>query len=167
MRSETKSAEALGEGGANKNLDAELKKTVEKCLQPFDEKAKIELETNGTTRINIISDQPGLFIGHFGQTLEVWQNLVRLMANKIYLERRALVVDAQNYKADKANELQELALQVAQNVKKSGYPQTLRPMNAYERRIVHTALNDFEGITTTSVGEEPARCIEIKASLTI
>ena len=75
-----------------------------------------------------------------------------------------VVVDVAGYKESKTQELTELALQVAENVKKSGYPQHLRPMNAYERRVIHVALADFKGIVTTSVGDEPYRYIEIKTS---
>jgi len=113
-------------------------------------------------QVNIDSKNSGLLIGHFGETLNALQGVLRLVAGKLAGQPVSLVVDVAGYKANKAKELEELALQMAENVKNSGYAQTLRPMNSYERRVVHVVLKDFPGIEAVSTGEEPYRCIEIK-----
>ncbi len=138
-----------------------LEKTIKKIMSFLDAEAEVKKE-GGTYAVNISSSDSGRLIGRFGQTLTELQHLIRMVANQMVGERVSLVVDVENYKANKNRELEELALSVADNVQKSGYPQTLRSMNAYERRVIHAALTDFPGVETLSVGEEPNRCIEIK-----
>jgi spoIIIJ-associated protein len=142
----------------NKNLQ----KTVLKIMQLIDPKAKVEVLEGDTIMVNITSEESGRLIGKFGQTLQDLQHIVRLIANQEAGERVSLTVDVDSYKANKNRELEELALSVADNVQKSGYPQTLKPMNAYDRRVIHSALTDFEGVESISQGEEPNRYIEIK-----
>ena len=157
----------------NKN---ELKKVFQKIILMLDGSAQIEIKeappatpergaSDGgrgeTWQINIAAEKSGILIGRYGETLNALQSLFRVIGSQSK-EPIKLVVDVAGYKAAKAHDLEELALQVAENVKKSGYPQTLRPMNPYERRIIHVALADFKGIEAISVGEEPYRCIEIK-----
>ncbi len=139
-----------------------LEKLIKDILKSFDPKAKVEITVGETIGVNIESEMSGQLIGRFGQTLEALQHLIRLAANKLAGEPIKLALDVQGYKASKNRELEELALSVAENVSKSGYPQSLRPMNSYERRVIHTALTDFSGIEVSSVGEEPNRYIEIK-----
>jgi len=143
--------------------DKELQKVVEDCFKFFDPKTIVKVDFGETINVSINNKEAGRLIGPMGQNLEVCQYIVRMMANKIFGRVVPLSLDIGEYKAKKVRELQELALQVADNVKKSNYPQTLRPMNAYERRIIHIALKEFDGVVTTSVGEEPYRCVEIKA----
>lgn len=141
----------------------DFEKVIKEFMKSFDSKAKIEIiEENDAWQVNIDAANSGLLIGHFGETLEAFQHLIRLMANKLAGDRISLAVDIGGYKSSKNRELEELALQVAENVKNSGYAQTLRPMNSYERRIVHVVLKDFPEIEAISTGEEPYRCIEIK-----
>jgi len=141
----------------------DLEKVVENFMKYFDPKVKVEVEEGETWEVKIDAANSGLLIGRFGETLNSFQHLIRLMASKLAGDSRVPVsVDIGDYKGKKNKELEELALQMAENVKNSGYGQTLRPMNSYERRIVHVALKDFDGIEAVSVGEEPYRCIEIK-----
>lgn len=140
----------------------ELEKLIKEILKSLDDKCKVEVAMGETIGVNIGSEMSGQLIGRFGQTLEALQHLIRLAANKLAGEQVRLALDVQGYKASKNRELEELALSVAENVSKSDYPQSLRPMNSYERRIVHTALTGFEGVEVSSVGEEPNRYIEIK-----
>ena len=142
--------------------DKELQKVVKNCFKYFDKDVKVDVVFGPTINVGLELKEAGHLIGPMGQTLESGQYIVRLMANKIFGRVVPLSLDIGQYKAKKIQELQELALQVADNVQKSQYPQTLRSMNAYERRIIHTALTDFDGVVTTSVGEEPYRCVEIK-----
>lgn len=146
----------------NKIDKKDLEKLVLSVFKYIDDQAKIEIEEGETLNINIESANSGSLIGRFGQNLEAVQHIIRLMVNQAAGEQIPLMVDVANYKASKNKELEELALSVADNVVKSGYPQSLRPMNSYERRIIHNALNGFDGIEAVSVGEEPTRYIEIK-----
>ncbi len=139
-----------------------MQKTIQKIISLLDEKAEVEVIEKDTWQVNISSKDSGLLIGHFGETLNALQGILRLVAQKLAGQPVSLAVDVAGYKANKAKELEELALQVAENVKNSGYGQTLRPMNSYERRVVHVVLKDFPGIEAVSTGEEPYRCIEIK-----
>ena len=152
-----------------------LENLILSIIKFIDPKAKVEIEVatpttpersdggrGETIKVNIVSEDSGLLIGRFGQTLDSVQYIIRLMINMAMGEQTSSTVDVAGYKAGKEKELVELALSVAENVKNSNYPQSLRPMNAYERRIVHSALTGFEGIETASVGEEPTRYIEIK-----
>lgn len=163
MRNEMKPSEAKGEVGANNDKSKEIEVVILSMMKFIDPKAKIEVEMDDDhIGINIVSEDSGLLIGHFGQTLDSVQYVVRMMINKVMGQPTPSSVDVAGYKANKEKELVELATATAENVKNSQYPQSLRPMNAYERRIVHATLNDFDGIETASVGEEPMRFIEIK-----
>lgn len=140
----------------------DIEKTFKKILSFLDAEVSVTVDKKNTYSVNITSGNSGMLIGRFGQTLESLQYLLRMIANQIVGERVSLVVDVEGYKAKKDQELEELALSVADNVQKSGYPQTLKPMSAYDRRVIHAVLTDFDGVETVSIGEEPNRCIEIK-----
>lgn len=144
----------------------EFEKVLEEFLKYFDEDVKLEIiegEKEGDSwEVKIDAANSGLLIGKFGDTLNAFQHIIRLMAAKLAGGRFPVAVDIGNYKSSKNKEIEELSLLVAENVKNSGYGQTLRPMNAYERRIVHVVLKDFPDIEAISVGEEPYRCVEIK-----
>jgi len=165
----------------------DLEKVVKDFMKYFDPKVKVEIDPPATPErsdggrgeparnasqrdagggeswnVKIDAANSGLLIGRFGETLNSFQHLVRLMAVKLAGERVSLSVDIGDYKGKKNREIEELAMAVAENVKNSGYAQTLRPMNSYERRIVHVVLKDAPGVEVASVGEEPYRCVEIK-----
>ncbi|AKM82246.1 TPA: KH domain-containing protein [Candidatus Berkelbacteria bacterium] len=142
--------------------EKELQELVLSVIKFIDPNAKVEVEVKDNIRINIVSEDSGMLIGKFGQTLESLQYVIRMMLNKAMDERVSAVIDVAGYKANKEKELEELALATAENVRNSKYAQDLRPMNAYERRIVHTVLTDFEGVEVVSEGEEPMRFIKIK-----
>jgi spoIIIJ-associated protein len=146
----------------SKLKEKDIEKLVLDVLRYFDPKAKVDIKIGDSIEVNIESDDSGSFIGRFGQNLEALQHVIRLMANQAAGEQVSLTVDVAGYKAKKNKELEELALSIADNVVKAGYPQSLRPMNSYERRVIHSALNNFDGIEAVSVGEEPLRYIEIK-----
>lgn len=136
---------------------------VKEFVKYIDEKAGVEIiEKDDAVTVNITSENSSILIGKFGATLDAMQYVLRMMANKEEGERIKLSVDVAGYKAKKNQELEELALSVADNVAKAEYPQSLRPMNSYERRIIHTTLADFPGVEVLSVGEEPLRYIEIR-----
>jgi len=141
----------------------EIKEIAKKLMDPIDKDAVIEVKsTEENLSINIMSSESGRLIGFHGETMESVQYLLRLMVAKVAGVFIPLSVDIDNYKSRKNQELEEFALQVAENVKKSGYAQELRPMNSYERRIIHAILNDFEGIKTDSIGEGELRRVKVE-----
>lgn len=108
---------------------------------------------------------PGILIGRGGQTLDCLQYLLRTMISHILEEDiPPIVVDVSGYKQRRFKYLKELAVKVANQVVETGQPFTLEPMSAYERRIVHTALNDDERVITESTGFEDDRKVVIKPS---
>ena len=106
---------------------------------------------------------PGILIGKGGQTLDCLQYLVRTMiANKRDEELPPIVIDVSGYKQRRFQYLKDLAARIADQVASSGSPFTLEPMSAYERRIVHNALNDDARVVTESTGYDYDRRVVIK-----
>ena len=106
----------------------------------------------------------GLLIGHHGDTLDAFQYLVNLAANKKETDERKytrISVDIENYREKREQTLRALADRMAQKVKKTGRSVTLDPMNAYERRIIHAQVQGIEGVSTNSVGSDSNRRVVI------
>ena len=102
--------------------------------------------------LNIISEHSAILIGKKGKNLDAIQLLVNVFAGQL-ISHVKVVVDSESYRMRHEEYLVRLAFKTAQIVKKSGRSQLLEPMNPFERRLVHTALNDIEGIETKSEGE--------------
>ena len=131
----------------------------------FDSEAQVMVEKSPVGDgwwIKVTSPNSGHLIGKMGETLEAIQYILRLMASQKFGEFLPLTVDVDDYKSKKVSELTELAQAMAANVKISGYGQEMKPMGAYERRLVHVALENFEGIKADSVGEGDLRRIRIE-----
>jgi len=108
---------------------------------------------------------PGILIGRGGQTLDSLQYILRTMVSDILKEEiPPIVIDVSGYKQRRFKYLKEMAAKVANQVAETGQPLTLEPMSAYERRIIHTALNDDERVITESTGFEESRKVVIKPS---
>ena len=104
----------------------------------------------------------GLVIGYRGETLDSLQYLVSLVVNKDHSEAyKRVTLDTENYRKKREETLIKVAEKTAYKVKKTGRPYKLEPMNPYERRIIHSALQDYSEISTYSEGEEPYRRIVI------
>lgn len=114
-----------------------------------------------TLHIDVTGRDCGAAIGRHGETLEAIQYLASLVANKASVERIRVVVDIGGYRRRRENTLINLAERTAEKVSLSGQPINLEPMNPAERRIIHSALQDYPGVTTFSEGEEPERHIVI------
>jgi predicted RNA-binding protein Jag len=148
-----------------KNIDVKkIEKQMTGFLSYFDPEVKVTVELTDSLYINAETKDAGLLIGQMGQTLMTLQYIVRLMVAKTVGGYVPLTFDVGRYKGKKEDELKELAITMAENVKNSGYPQQMRPMNSYDRRLVHVILKDFEGVEAVAIGEEPVRYIEIKPS---
>lgn len=140
----------------------EFVSTIVKDLQ-LDAEVKSE-ETDGkNTRIVISGESAGMLIGHHGETLDALQYLANLSANKGDDEKNhaKITVDIENYRAKREETLRSLARRLASRVRKSGRNITLEPMNPYERRIVHSEVQNIEGVSTYSIGSDDNRKIVI------
>ncbi len=119
-------------------------------------------EENDIININLKGHKMGLVIGYRGETLDSLQYLVSLVVNKNHENPyKKVVLDAENYRHKREETLINVAQKTAYKVKKSGRPYKLEPMNPYERRIIHSALQEYTDINTYSEGEEPFRRIII------
>ncbi|MEA5049129.1 MAG: RNA-binding cell elongation regulator Jag/EloR [Eubacteriales bacterium] len=119
--------------------------------------------TDNGLRLCINAETMGLLIGRRGETLDAMQYLVSLVANKNRKEEGFLRVtlDTEGYRFRREETLKRLARKNATHVRQTGRPVAMEPMNPYERRILHSALQGFTGVTTHSEGEEPNRHVVI------
>ena len=103
----------------------------------------------------------GVLIGKRGQTLDSLQYLVSLVVNREVEEYIRVKVDTENYRQRRRETLENLAKNIAYKVKKTRRPVSLEPMNPYERRIIHSTLQNDKYISTHSEGDEPFRRVVI------
>jgi spoIIIJ-associated protein len=115
-----------------------------------------------TIYIKIKGEKASELIGYRGETLEALQNIISAIANKQTNDRVRIILDILDYKEKRKEALEGLAKKVERTVIKNGKPFRLEPMNAYERKIIHTALQDSNEVTTNSVGEEPYRRVVVR-----
>ena len=111
--------------------------------------------------IDLSGDQMGILIGKRGQTLDSLQYLVSLVVNKDSDDYIRVKVDTENYRERRKETLENLAKNMAYKVKRTKRPLSLEPMNPYERRIIHSALQDDKYVTTHSEGDEPFRRVVV------
>ena len=116
---------------------------------------------DGTLNVNLEGDDMGILIGKRGQTLDSIQYLTSLVVNKGKAAYVRVKIDTENYRERRKATLENLAKNMAFKVKKTRRPAYLEPMNPYERRIIHSALQNDPYVTTHSEGEEPARKVVI------
>ena len=111
--------------------------------------------------IDLSGDEMGVLIGKRGQTLDSLQYLVSLVVNKGSEDYIRVKVDTENYRKRRKDTLENLAKNIAYKVKRTRRPVSLEPMNPYERRIIHSALQNVRYVTTHSEGEEPFRHVVV------
>jgi len=111
--------------------------------------------------INLSGDDMGILIGKRGQTLDSIQYLVNLVVNKGNAPYLSITIDTENYRQRRKETLESLAYNLAKKVKQTGKKVVLEPMNPYERRIIHSSLQNNKFVTTYSEGEEPYRNVVI------
>lgn len=111
--------------------------------------------------IKISGDDMGIIIGKRGQTLDAVQYLVNLVVNKGTAPYISVTLDTENYRERRKETLETLAFNLAKKVKHTGKNVVLEPMNPYERRIIHSALQNDRYVTTYSEGDEPYRNVVI------
>lgn len=111
--------------------------------------------------IDLSGDDMGVLIGKRGQTLDSLQYLVSLVVNKETEDYIHVKVDTENYRKRRRETLENLAKNIAYKVKRTRHPVSLEPMNPYERRIIHSSLQNDKYVTTHSEGEEPFRHVVV------
>lgn len=111
--------------------------------------------------INLSGSDMGIIIGKRGQTLDSIQYLVNLVVNKGDAPYLSITLDTENYRQRRKETLESLAYNLAKKVKQTGKKVVLEPMNPYERRIIHSSLQNNKYVTTYSEGEEPYRNVVI------
>ena len=118
---------------------------------------EIFITNEGNYKVILQGKELGAIIGRRGETLDAIQQLTSYTVNRGQSKRVRIHVDAEGYRAKREESLQRLAVKVAGKVVKYRKNMTLEPMNAYERHVIHTALQDYKGVTTYSTGVEPNR----------
>ncbi len=161
--------------GINKKLAvirAKKKDTLEDIVQEFLENLfkVMEVETvvdikyndeDKTMDINLTGPEMGVLIGKRGQTLDALQKIAQSVVNKHSEEFIRVKLDTENYRARRKDTLENLARNIAYKVKRTKKSVVLEPMNPYERRIIHSALQNDKYVNTRSEGEEPFRRVVI------
>ena len=122
---------------------------------------KVYEEEKGRYKVILQGQKLGALIGRRGETLDAIQQLTNYAVNSGNEKRIRVHVDAENYRARREASLESLAMKVAAKVKKYRRSVTLEAMNAYERHVIHAALQDVKGVTTYSVGTEPNRRVVV------
>ncbi len=118
-------------------------------------------DEEGNVRVNMEGDTLGILIGRRGETLDALQYLTSLQVNKGQEDYTRVTLDTEGYRAKREEALVRLANRMANRAQKTGRKVSLEPMNPYERRILHSALQDHPAVTTHSEGEEPNRHVVI------
>ena len=132
-------------------------------LEHMDSPAAVKVyeEEKGRYKAILEGQKLGALIGRRGETLDAIQQLTNYAVNSGKDKRIRIHVDAENYRARREASLESLAMKVAGKVKKYRRSVTLEAMNAYERHVIHAALQDVKGVTTYSVGTEPNRRVVV------
>lgn len=136
-----------------RDVFAAMKMTVAMDIRYEEEQHILEIELSG--------DEMGVLIGKRGQTLDSLQYLVSLVVNKGVEDYIKVKVDTENYRQRRKETLENLAKNIAYKVKRTRKPVTLEPMNPYERRVIHAALQNDRYVSTHSEGEEPYRKVVV------
>ena len=152
-----KSPEDLGEE-VNDERAQEIRKFLSGLLQQMEVQAevKVYLPEKGRYKVFLEGQGLGAIIGRRGETLDAIQQLTSYSVNRTG-SRVRVQLDAENYRAKREQSLERLANKVAGKVVKYRRSVTLEPMNAYERHVIHTALQEVPGVTTYSTGVDPNR----------
>ena len=120
-----------------------------------------EIDEDGSLSINMEGDNMGILIGKRGQTLDSLQYLTNRVANKMQDGYVSVKLDTENYRQRRKETLENLAKNIAHKVKRTKRSVSLEPMNPYERRIIHSALQADKYVSTHSEGEEPYRRVVV------
>ncbi len=145
-------------------VESSAKKFLTKVFKAMNIEATIEIlldEEDETLLVNLIGEDMGVLIGKRGQTLDSLQYLTSLVVNKYSEGYLKVKLDTENYRERRKETLENLAKNIASKVKRTHKPVTLEPMNPYERRIIHSALQNDRYVETHSEGDEPYRKVVV------
>ena len=166
------SAGFLGLARRDAVIKVRKKYSVEGSIQEFLEQVfaamnlKVEIiitqdEESNTYNVELKGDDMGILIGKRGQTLDSLQYLTNLAVNKQSEEYIKVKIDTEDYRKRRKETLEHLAKNIAYKVKRTKRPVSLEPMNPFERRVIHSALQNDKFVTTHSEGEEPYRHVVV------
>lgn len=173
VKAEPKKVEAVQpqKAAAEKKADEPQKAAFEKAVEDFlkntmkamdmEVELKTEIDQDGALCVDMSGEHMGILIGKRGQTLDSLQYLANRVANKHQEGYVRVKLDTENYRARREETLRHLAKNIAHKVKRNRRPVALEPMNPYERRIIHSALQSDPYVMTHSEGEEPFRKVVI------
>ena len=132
-------------------------------LERMGVKAELEIgpRDNGGINVNVSGSGMGAIIGRRGETLDAIQHLTNYAVNRGSDKHMHISVDAENYRSKREDSLTKLARKMADKAIKYKRSMALEPMNSYERHVIHTALQNYEGVTTSSTGVEPNRRVVV------
>ena len=153
----------LGEECRDENSE-QIRSFLKRLLEHMDSAAEIKIyeSEKGRYKVYLEGEKLGALIGRRGETLDAIQQMTNYSINRGSEKNRVRVqVDAENYREKREQSLERLAEKVAGKVTKYRRNVTLEPMNAYERHVIHTALQDTPGVTTFSIGTEPNRRVVV------
>lgn len=141
----------------------EIRSFLTGLLERMGVKAELEIHASDAKGIvvNLSGPNMGAVIGRRGETLDAIQHLTNYAVNRGNDKHMHISVDAESYRAKREESLVHLAEKMAAKVIKYKRSMALEPMNSYERHIIHTALQDYEGVTTSSTGTEPNRRVVV------
>lgn len=156
---EEKNIDPIDLENAKNSITDFLKELLEKISdKKFEYSVEIK-EQNIEVTIN--GEDSGFLIGYRGEVLNSLQTIMSSIANKNSNSRIKVILDIENYRNKRKETLENLAVKVSKTVSKTGKSITLEPMGAYERKIIHSKLQESKYVTTHSIGEEPNRRIVI------
>ncbi len=142
---------------------ADIRAFLEGLLERMGVKADIEITRRDgkSVVVNLSGSNMGAVIGRRGETLDAIQHLTNYVINRGSDKHMHICVDAESYRAKREESLVRLAEKMAAKVIKYKRSMALEPMNSYERHIIHAALQDYEGVSTSSTGTEPNRRVVV------
>ena len=141
----------------------EIRAFLSGLLERMGVNAEIEIgpRENGGVNVNLTGASMGAIIGRRGETLDAIQHLTNYVVNHGSDKHLHISVDAENYRSKREESLTKLAEKMAEKAVKYKRSMALEPMNSYERHVIHTALQNYEGVTTSSTGVEPNRRVVV------
>ena len=144
-------------------LESRVRAFLTGLLQHMGVEAEMEIseKENGALCVNLTGESMGVIIGRRGETLDAIQHLTNYAVNRGNDKRTHISVDAENYRSKREDSLVSLAEKMAAKVIKYKRSMALEPMNSYERHVIHTARQNYEGVTTASTGTEPNRRVVV------
>ena len=142
---------------------AKIRKFLTGLLERMGVEADIEISArdNGGINVNLTGNGMGAIIGRRGETLDAIQHLTNYVINRGNDKHTHISVDAECYRSKREESLTRLAEKMAEKAIKYKRSMALEPMNSYERHVIHSALQNYEGVTTSSTGVEPNRRVVV------